>query len=248
MNTLHPPPGSPWWLHAGAAAILFVHIAGGSLALVAGAAALGLRKGSRRHALAGTIFLGSMLAMAAVGALVSPLLVTRGDPHWFDSLAGFFTLYLVATGWATVRREAGTVGRFEIAASLYAGLAAAAAAGLAAQAAGRPSGTLAGYGPEGYGMVAALFALAAALDLKVVLSGGIAGTPRLARHSWRMCTALFIAAGSFFFGQQQVMPEAVQGSPWLAVPPFAVLGLMVYWLVKLRLPRRIDRFAKASAA
>ena len=249
MNTLQPPPGSPWWLQAAAAAILFVHIAGGSLALVAGAAALGLRKGSRRHAFAGTIFFGSMLAMAAIGAAVSPMLVTsRGDPRWFDSLAGILTLYLVATGWATVRRKAGTTGRFELAAFLFAVLGAAAAAGLAVQAAARPGGTLAGYGPEGYGLWAALFALAAAFDLKVVLSGGIAGTPRLARHLWRMCAGLFVAAGSFFFGQQQVMPEWMQGSPWLAVPPFAVIGLMLFWLVKLRLPRRLNRFARKARA
>lgn len=245
-----PPPGSPWWLQAGAAAILFLHIAGGSIALVAGAAALAFRKGSRRHALAGTIFVGSMLAMAAIGAVISPLLVTsRGDPRWFDSLAGIFTLYLVATGWGTVRRKAGTIGRFEIAAALYAGFAAAAAAVLAVQAAARPTGTLAGFGPEGYGMVAALFALAAALDLKVILSGGVSGIPRLARHLWRMCVGLFVAAGSFFFGQQQVMPEFVQGPPLLAVPPFAVLALMVFWLLKLRFARLFKRlFGKRRAA
>jgi hypothetical protein len=249
MNTLQAPPGSPWWLQIGAAALLLVHIAGGSLALVAGGAALALRKGSRRHALAGTLFVGAMLAMAAIGATVSPLLVTaRGDPRWFDSLAGCFTLYLVATGWATVRRKAGTTGRFEIAAALYACVAAATAVGLAVEAAGRPTGTLAGYGPEGYGIFAALFALAAGLDLSVILRGGVIGVPRLARHLWRMCAGLFIAAGSFFFGQQQVMPEWVQGSSWLAVPPFAVLGLMLFWLVKLRLPRQLNRFARRAAA
>jgi hypothetical protein len=249
MNTLQAPPGSPWWLQAGAAAILVAHIAGGSIALVAGAAALTFRKGSRHHALAGTFFFGAMLAMAAIGAAVSPFLVSRGGgPRWFDSLAGILALYLVATGWATVRRKAGTTGRFEIAALLFAGLAAAAAAGFAVQAAGRPDGNLAGYGPEGYGFFAGLFALGAAFDLKTILGGGIAGAPRLARHLWRMGAALFIAAGSFFFGQQQVMPEFVQGSPLLAVPPFAVLGLMVFWLVKLRLPRRFNRFGRRAAA
>lgn len=211
MNTLQAPPGSPWWLQAGAAALLFAHIAGGSLALVAGAVALALRKGSRRHALAGTLFFAAMLAMAAIGALVSPLLVAPpGDPRWFDSLAGCFTLYLVATGWATVRRRPGTTGRFEVFAALYACVAATAAIGFAVQAAGRPGGTLAGYGPEGYGIFAALFALAACLDLSAIRRGGVAGIPRLARHLWRMCAALFIAAGSFFFGQQQVMPDFVQ--------------------------------------
>jgi hypothetical protein len=249
LNTLQAPPGSPWWLQAGAAALLFAHIAGGSLALIAGAAALALRKGSPRHALAGTLFFGAMLTMAAIGAAVSPLLpAVGGDRRWFDSLGGIFALYLVATGWATVRRKAGTTGAFEIAAALFAALAAAGAAGLAMAAAQRPGGTLAGYGADGYGIFAALFALAGCLDLGVILRGGVAGIPRLARHLWRMCAALFIAAGSFFFGQQQVMPDFVQGSPWLAVPPFAVLGLMVFWLAKLRLPRRVNRFARTAAA
>jgi hypothetical protein len=97
-------------------------------------------------------------------------------------------------------------------------------------------------------MVAALFAMAAAFDLKVILSGGIAGVPRLARHLWRMCVGLFVAAGSFFFGQQQVMPELVQGSPLLAVPPFAVLGLMVFWLLKLRFARLFKRLFRKRRA
>lgn len=244
MNTLQVAASSPWWLHAGAAAILVVHIAGGTLGMMSGAAALGLRKGSRRHALAGHLFFGSMLAMAAIGALVSPLLVSaEGDPRWFDALAGAFACYLVATGWATVRRKAGTVGRFEVAASAFVlGLAAAAAA-FGLQAANRPAGSLAGYGPEGYFVFAGLFALAAALDLNMILRGGLTGVPRLARHLWRMCTALFIAAGAFFFGQQRVMPDAIQGSTLLAVPPLAVLGLMVFWLLRLRLAKLIRRLA-----
>lgn len=250
MNTLQPPPGSPWWLHAGAAAILFLHIAGGSIALVAGAAALGLRKGSSRHALAGTIFFGSMLVMAGIGAVVAPFLESpRGGPRWFDSLAGLFTLYLVATGWMTVRRKAATSGWFEIAAFLFAALAAAFAASLAVTASKSPGATLGGYGAESYGFVAGLFALAAALDIKVVLSGGLSGVPRIARHLWRMCVGLFVAAASFFLGQQKVMPEFVQGSLLLVIPPFAVLALMTFWLLRLRLARLFKRvFGKRRAA
>lgn len=246
MNTLQPPPGSPWWLHAGAAAILFLHIAGGSVALIAGAAALALRKGSPRHALAGMIFFGSMLVMAGIGAVVAPFLESpRGDPRWFDSLAGTFTLYMVATGWMTVRRKAGTTGPFEIAAFLFAVLAAGAAARLAVVASGMPGGTLGGYGAEGFGFAAGLFALAAALDLKVILSGGVSGVPRIARHLWRLCVGLFIAAGSFFLGQQKVMPEFVQGSQLLVIPPFAVLALMTFWLFRLRFARLTGRFTGA---
>ncbi|HWT13568.1 MAG TPA: hypothetical protein VN231_12495 [Allosphingosinicella sp.] len=246
MNSLQVAAASPWWLHAGAAAILFLHIAGGTVGLVSGAAALAARKGSRAHRLAGNLFFVSMLFMAGIGAAVSPFLLSvEGDPRWFDALAGLFALYLVATGWATVRRRAGTVGRFEIFACLSAALGAAAAAFLAALAANSATGTLAGYGPEGYAVFGGLFTLAAALDLKVILSGGVSGAPRIARHVWRLCTALFVAAGAFFFGQQRVMPEFVQGSPLLAIPPFAVLGLMLFWLLRLRFARLVSRFARS---
>ena len=44
--------------------ILLVHIAGGSVGLLSGTAAIIFRKGSRRHALAGRIFVAAMLTMA----------------------------------------------------------------------------------------------------------------------------------------------------------------------------------------
>ena len=206
--------------------------------MLAGAVALAVRKGSRPHRLAGHAFFVSMLFMTAIGASVSPFLTAPdGGPRWFDALAGTLAFYLVASGWATVRRRPGTTGRFEIAAFLFAALAAAAAAVLGAQAATSPGATLAGYGPEGYYFFAGLLALGAGFDLRLILRGGIAGTPRIARHVWRLGLALFIAAGAFFFGQQQVMPEFIRGSPLLSIPPFAVLGLMAFWLVRLRLDR-----------
>jgi hypothetical protein len=245
MNTLQVAAESPWWLHSGAALLLFLHIAGGTIGLLSGATALASRKGARLHRLAGHAFFVSMLVMAAIGGVVSPFLISeQGDPRWFDALAGTFACYLVATGWATVRRKAGTIGRFEAGAFLFAVSMAAAAALFGVQAATGPAGSLAGYGPEGYYIFAALFALAGALDLNMILRGGLAGIPRLARHLWRMCAALFIAAGAFFFGQQQIMPEAVRGSPLLAIPPFATLGLMIFWLLRLRLAKILNGFGR----
>jgi len=45
--------------------ILAIHIGGGTLGLVSGAAALSFRKGSGWHALAGKVFVASLLTMAA---------------------------------------------------------------------------------------------------------------------------------------------------------------------------------------
>lgn len=231
MNTLQVAAESPWPVHAAAATILFLHIAGGSVAIVSGTVALAVRKGGRLHLLAGNAFFASMLVMASIGALVAPFLLTaQGNPKLFDSAAGFFTCYLVVTSWLTVRRKAGTIGRAEIAAFLFALLLAAALVLLGTRTAGSAAG---------YYALAGIVALAAALDLKVIRDRGISGGPRIARHLWRMCLALFVAVGSFFLGQQRVMPEFVQGSLWLSVPPLAVLATMVFWLLKLRLARAI---------
>jgi hypothetical protein len=42
------------------------------------------------------------------------------------------------------------------------------------------------------------------------------------------------------------MPEFVPGSPLLVVPPFAVLALMVFWLLRLRFARLTARLAAAG--
>jgi hypothetical protein len=170
-----------------------------------------------------------MVVMAGIGAGVSPFLFSaNGDREWFDAIGGLLALYFVATGWATVRRKAGTIGRLEILVFLLAAAAAAGTILAGAAAANAPGGSLAGYAAADYFVFGAIFALAAAADLVMILRGGVSGAARIGRHVWRICAALFIAAGAFFFGQQQVMPEFVQGSALLAVPPFAVIALMLF--------------------
>jgi hypothetical protein len=65
--------------------------------------------------------------------------------------------------------------------------------------------------------------------------GGISGARRIARHLWRMCLALFSAAGSFFIGQQKVMPAFMHGSPILLALGISPLFVMVFWLIRVRL-------------
>ena len=90
------------------------------------------------------------------------------------------------------------------------------------------------------GVIAALCLLAGLGDLRAALRGKLRPAQRISRHLWRMCFALFIATGSFFIGQQDVLPAAVRGSPWLLALGFAPFALMAFWLVRLR-------FAKAWA-
>jgi hypothetical protein len=66
--------------------------------------------------------------------------------------------------------------------------------------------------------------------------------------AWRMCFAFFIATGSFFLGQQDVLPQSVRGSPLLFVPAFAPFAVMLFWLVRLRFPKAIARMTLRAPA
>ena len=101
-----------------------------------------------------------------------------------------------------------------------------------------PTGRIGKTPPEPFYVFAFLGAIAAAGDLKMILRGGLSGSARIARHLWRMSAALTIASGSFFLGQQGIMPAFMRGSPWLFVPVIAPLLLMVFWLIRVRfMPR-----------
>ena len=70
-------------------------------------------------------------------------------------------------------------------------------------------------------------------DLRALLARGLEGAQRTARHLWRMCFALSIAAASFFLGQASLFPEAVRNPLLLGIPVLLVLALMLYWLLRL---------------
>jgi hypothetical protein len=82
--------------------------------------------------------------------------------------------------------------------------------------------------------VTGLVLLAGLLDLNAILRAPLSRIQRLSRHLWRMCFAFFIATGSFFLGQQDVLPAAWRGSPLLLIPAFAPFAIMAFWLVRIR--------------
>lgn len=238
MTILAVDPQAPWYIKAGADALLTLHIGGGAIGMVSGATALVARKGAWLHRRAGTVFFVSMLTMSGIGATVSPFLPTGVLKELPNVVAGVMTFYLVLTAWMTVRRGDGGVGRFEKAA-LAAPLAVCAAGAIfATMATNSPTGMLAGTPPQAFYVFLIVGAIAAASDIKVILRGGISGAARISRHLWRMCTALTVATGSFFLGQQKFLPAFLHGSPLLFVPVFAPLLFMLFWLVRVRLQRR----------
>ena len=213
--------------------LLPIHVLAGSIALLAGFAALALRKGGRGHGRVGTWFFGSMAVMTLTGALIAALRPERGT-----AVIGIFTCYLVATSWMTARRRDGRFGRFELIACLIAAACAAAMLGFGLLGLASPNGRVDSLPAGVHFPFAVLATLAAALDINFLARGRLAPQRRIARHLWRMCAALLIASTSFFFGQQKVMPEAIQGSPILSLPPLIVLSAMVFWILRVRLSRR----------
>jgi hypothetical protein len=70
----------------------------------------------------------------------------------------------------------------------------------------------------------------------LVLAGGIAGAPRIARHLWRMCLGLTLATGSAFTnGLPRLLPASFHVPPLaLFLPQFVPLGLLAFWMVRVR--------------
>lgn len=210
--------------------LMGIHIAGGILALLAGTLAVVARKGGALHARAGTWFFASMLVLGVTASILEPFRDPPGSP-----IGGIFVCYFVATSWVAARRRDGTTGKFEI-------IACAAALGTGALMIwGGFNGSTTPAGPGPVFALGAVSLLAGLLDLNAVLRKKLTPVQRISRHLWRMCLAFFIATGSFFLGQQDVLPEAVRGSPILFVLAFAPFGVMAFWLVRLRFAKAIAR-------
>jgi hypothetical protein len=76
--------------------------------------------------------------------------------------------------------------------------------------------------------------LAAAGDARVIRAGGIQGPRRIARHLWRMCFAMWVAAASFFLGPRGRVPEVIDIPLLKAVGVLVPIVVMFYWLWRLR--------------
>jgi uncharacterized membrane protein len=222
--------------------ILLLHILAGTTGLLSGTAALCFRKGSRRHALVGRIFVISMLAMAA-GAIY--LAIVKHQPNNIGG--GILTFYLIGTAWLTARRRRGETSPFDWVALLIP-----LAIGILGwmngiEALRSPSGTKYDVPGGMHLFMGSICLLAAAGDVRMLLRGGIVGAPRIARHLWRMCFGLFIAAGSFFFGPsnrplrlltqvgvgQHLSPAFFSTTLYLILTVLP-LFLLVFWLLRVR--------------
>ena len=209
--------------------ILILHICAGTIGCLSGFVAVWLLKGSRRHALAGMVFVISMLSLAASGAFLA---VLRSQPT--NVLGGALTFYLVATAWLTARRKEGKPGIFDWIALLVVSTLAVFEATWGLEAARSPTGLKFGYPIGPYLFIGSVAVLATIGDVRMLMRGGISGTQRIARHLWRMCFAWFIASASIFLARQQLFPAIMRKTGALYFLSFLPLMLMIFWLIRIR--------------
>jgi hypothetical protein len=209
--------------------LLALHITAGTLGMLSGFVAVFLRKGSRRHGLAGKVFVIAMLILSASGVYMAFMKSQPGN-----ILGGTLTFYLVSTAWMTARRRDGKPGIFDWGALLVVLAVGACQLTFGLEAAISQTGLKYGYPPWPYFFMGSVAALAVAGDVRMLVRRGISGTPRIARHLWRMCFALFIAASSIFLARQQLFPALLRETGVLFFLSFLPVILMIFWLVRVR--------------
>ncbi len=217
---------------------LLIHVVAGGLALVFGYVALYARKGAPLHRRSGRLFVYAMLTMGGFGILIAAV---RGVAPATNIPAGMLASYLVITALVTVRPPNVRMRWLDYGLMLVALGVGLTSLAFGIEALSSPDGRgRDGMPPFPFFMFGVVGTAAALLDIRMIRSGGLTGASRLARHLWRMCFALFIAALSFFLGQSDELPEALRIIPLLALPVVAVLLTMVYWLWRV-LARRSRR-------
>ena len=213
--------------------LLPIHIAAGGLAMVLGAIALLAPKGATIHRKSGLLFVVAMVTMGFSGSVMA----LKNGPSDPNVTGGFLSAYFVVTALTTVRPVSAWTRWVN-------GVALVVAVGLSlagyvrgVEAFGAPRGMLNGVPFFMLFFLATVLALAAAGDVRVMLWGPLRGGPRLARHLWRMCFALFIAAGSFFSIRARVasiLPEPFTTPLMRALPVALIFVAMFYWLWRVR--------------
>ena len=153
------------------------------------------------------------------------------------NVGGLMAAYFVVTALTTVRPVSPWTRRINVAAlALAVGLALLDILG-GVKAFNSPRGVLNGVPFLMLFFIATVMILAAAGDVRIMRFGMPRGGPRLARHLWRMCFALFIAAGSFFSIRERVakiLPEPFTTAPMRTLPILLIFGAMFYWLWRVR--------------
>jgi uncharacterized membrane protein len=223
----------PIWL------ALVTHLGTGLIALVAGAVALSVAKGGRLHKQSGIVFAVTMIATGILAAVISAYVGK-------SVFGGLFVVYLVYTATTTVKPLRWSGRRLDIVLMVFALVFA-----TLSLIDGFNTWQLPGHARNGVPAPMILFLgtvslLAGIGDFRMIRAGALRGTRRIARHLWRMCFGLFIATGSFFFGQMKFIPDPIRIVPVISALGVAPLVILLYWMWRVRLRRRLTGIIVAA--
>jgi hypothetical protein len=183
--------------------------------------------------------------MLTMGAVAVYLAITRHQPN--NVGGGILTFYLIGTAWLTARRRDGETSRFDWVALLIP-----LAIGIFSWMIGIKVVRSGADSQDGVPVGMTFFMgtvclLAAAGDVRMLVRGGVLGAKRIARHLWRMCYGLFIAAGSFFLGPSnrplrllsavgigQHLPSALFSTSLYLILTVLPLVLLIFWVLRVR--------------
>jgi hypothetical protein len=200
------------------------------------------RKGSPGHVRAGKVFVASMLTMAVAAVYLGIV------KHQASNIGGgIITFYLILTAWLTARRREGETSPMDWVALLIP-----LTLGILTWMNGikvvRTGASSQDGVPVGMSFfMGSICLLAAAGDVRMLMRGGVFAVKRIARHLWRMCFGLFIAAGSFFMGPanrplrllstvglgRHLSPALFSTNLYLVLS-ILPLVLLIFWLLRVR--------------
>ncbi len=211
-----------------------IHILAGTLGLLTGYVAIYAAKGSPLHRKSGMLFVFTMVTMAVFGMTIA---VVRGIAPAINLPAALLTLALVLTALTTVRSLGAASRWVDLGATIVAlGVGVIMLTwGFEAVANGGKRNGMPAFPFFMFGTVGMLAFLG---DLRVIRAGALTGASRLARHLWRMCFALFLAALSASVQFAKMAPRPLR-VPIMVIPMLVVLGAMFYWLWRVRVRRSV---------
>jgi hypothetical protein len=156
-------------------------------------------------------------------------------------VAGLLTFYFVTTALLTVRRRPHESHWIDAAAMLFA---------LTVATLGFKTGfeILTSGRPEAIPMFifGGMGLLAAVGDMRMIRARGIQGPRRIARHLWRMCFAMWVAAASFFWGPRGRVPEVIYIPALFPIPVLLPMVVMFYWLWRIRVRQTLPGIVSIS--
>jgi hypothetical protein len=222
---------------------LLVHVGAGMVGLVTGFIAVSVAKGEWLHRKSGMMFVYAMVTMGVMASGIAAY-----EQKMTTIIGGPFTAYLVFTALTAVRPLAHEPRRLAPWLMALAFAMALFNIVLGIEALGRPGMSMDGVPAPMIFFLASVAVMAGVGDWRMIRAGGIRGTKRIARHLWRMCFGLFIASGSFFFGQTRFLPKPMRIPALVAIPALAPLVILIYWMWRVRVRGRLPAWSLKRAA